>query len=269
MGRSVSIDLAVRVFHTDTGPGAVQLIRLFQTRSHRDRAFRQARITHDCDYSFVHVESPGQISVRWKNKAGPITFCGSGAYAVAGLLFRLFRIRRMTIKGGRYRYGARRDSKSFWLSMPRRRMTLLQTTEDARLFYQPQNGILILEFSTSSQVRDTSKIRRYIQRLDIELHGVCAFSFNRRSRQGVLRYFVPWHGRDEDYVTGSIHQWLTPLVYRIHRVCRQTWTQLSGSLGRLVSSMIPRRVAIRGMYECAQLASKNEEEVRRWLLRRE
>ena len=248
MDRSVSVDLVARVFHDKVRPGAIQCIRLFQTQAHMHRAYRQARIAHDFDCSFVHVESPGRVNVRWKNRAGPITFCGSGAYAVAGLLLRRVRLRRMVINGRHHRYAVRREGAHIWLYMPQRRVTVLQETKDTRLVYDASEGILLIEFPTDRQVRDTRKIRRHIQRLDVELHGVCVFSFDRQRRQGVLRYFVPWHGRDEDYVTGSIHQWLTPLVYRIHRVCRQTWTQLSGSSGTLVSRMAPRQVAIRGAW---------------------
>ena len=108
-------------------------------------------------------------------------------------------------------------------------------------------GIYLLHLQDENLLQSDRWIETYLKQQALAgIHAFCAFVWDDESGRGVLRYFVPWHGRDEDYVTGSIHQYLTPLVNELYKKKEQIWTQLSASGGRIESACLNGQVRLSG-----------------------
>ena len=119
---------------------------------------------------------------------------------------------------------------------------------DRIIYFNTDSGLFFLSLKNPDEIKDNILLKSYqmyiAERFAGDVHGFCAFYWY--GAAGHLRYFTPWHGREEDYVTGSVHQNLTPLVHSLYNAEEQTWIQLSSSKGQVRSVYLDGKVSISG-----------------------
>ena len=245
----------IRAFCGGHHPGSVQVIHLFHTKNDAQAAAYQSQITDEFDHAFVYISLPNTAWITCRNKAGEIQFCGSGAYALAWLMLNDGTSTNAYIHSDYHVLTAQFNNKHCYLTIPNIHPQQMNVLGYEHMFVDMQSGIYLLKLTYLPQLADTLWLQSQIQRLNQhDIHGFCAFYWDRNLNQGQLRYFVPWHGRDEDYVTGSIQQYLTPLVHQLYGVKTQHWQQVSSSSGSLITEYTPAHVRISG--QCHVIENK-------------
>ncbi|MEC4723998.1 hypothetical protein HWQ46_00330 [Shewanella sp. D64] len=264
--------VSIRTFCTENLPGILQLIHFYSSKVRADSAAKNSVVKDQFDHGFVYLNSAHKAAVKWRNKAGKIQFCGSGAYALAWYMLKGETDSQIELNTG-YRtltaewlagsvdFSANSTAKMFsapdgkhcYLSIPCFQPVEVEELEGAgRLFVDSASGIYLLQLDCINTLENTTLLASLVEQLSsFDIHGFCAFYWNGHNNIGKLRYFVPWHGRDEDYVTGSIHQYLTPLVHDLYGSKKQCWQQISSSSGCLISEDYYDHVRISG--QCQQL----------------
>lgn len=259
-----------------TLPGSLQYIHLYSSKARAEFAAANSNVSDGFDHGFVYIESPGKAYVRWRNIAGEIQFCGSGAYALAWHMLKaetvtqvsLHTIHRTLIADSSGDSAAISTNPSIkglntascYLSIPSfhpvevthfSTKTIIDGLEEAgHLYVDCTSGIYLLQLNDSETLTDTTWLGSKIEQLSsLDIHGFCAFNWDSETSSGKLRYFVPWHGRDEDYVTGSIQQYLTSLVHDKYGAQTQHWQQMSSSSGRLLSEYRDSHIRLSGQCE--------------------
>lgn len=245
-----AFDVLVNTFCIDSHFGSKQYLHFFKDKSQLQSRFSSYSVNDEYDHSFIYIENPGLAQVLWKNKAGQIQFCGSGAYALAWIVggvcqLTLFQIHSEFIKLNSRHY-AENTLLEFEAKMPDSSFQFMSR----KIYFNMDSGLFFLSLNSPDEIQDDKLLRNYqlyiTERFANNVHGFCAFYWS--GEEGHLRYFTPWHGRDEDYVTGSIHQNLTPLVHSLYNAEEQTWIQISSSKGQLHSVYLDGKVSIKG--EC-------------------
>jgi predicted PhzF superfamily epimerase YddE/YHI9 len=261
--------VSIRTFCGEHQPGSLQIIHFFSSNEQARCAAQSSKIIDEFDHGFVYVSSADTASVHWRNKAGEIQFCGSGAYALTWMMLQheqvtqaqlhtAYRTLIATLFAGPVHSSAgllanvaahipsAHDGNACYLSIPCYHPVEVEAanvsvkafvTEGAgRLYVDSASGIYLLQLNNVNKLENTAWLTTLIESLSgLDIHGFCAFYWDSKNNSGKLRYFVPWHGRDEDYVTGSIHQYLTPLVHDLYGAQTQNWQQVSSSHGSLTS----------------------------------
>ena len=220
------------------------------------KAFQTLTIDDDYDHTFACQSHDGRILVRWRNKQAEIQLCGSGAFALIfllrqqGVLFPRLHTRHCIVAG-------REHNGHIELKLPRLDCIPVQSTADGKLYSHPESGVMLLAAKSLQQLeqRDWLASNVYAEIFD-KAHGFCVFYWNNANLQGSLRYFVPWYGRDEDYVSGSIHRYLTPLIDSLYQPEQQHWLQASSSPGILSSHCDHDSVFITG--QCKVVSAQTE-----------
>lgn len=237
----------VRVFIGENSDGSLQNVYLFKTKKERDLKFDEKIITDNFDYSFAVVDE-GSVDVRWKNKAGEIQFCGSGAYALSCLVFEAVDFKSFKIKNKFVELKAKKIKNQVVLSFPKAEVKTIKSSVYKNLV----NGVYFEEVESFEELKGFSGDHKHIKQIVFleNPHGYCLFFWDKKNQKGFLRYFCPWHGRDEDSVTGSIQASLTPLVADKYGVKEQAWEQFSKkSSGLLKTKFESEKVFIFGEYE--------------------
>ena len=81
-----ALDVLVNTFCFDSHQGSPQYLHFLRDKSQLYSAFYSYLVNDEYDHSFVYIENPRLAQVLWKNKAGQIQFCGSGAYALTWIM---------------------------------------------------------------------------------------------------------------------------------------------------------------------------------------
>ncbi len=239
----------IRTFCSPELPGSLQYLHFFSNKKKLQEAAENYVIDNEYDHSFIYLESKTMAFVKWKNKAGEIQLCGSGAFAIAWLL-KHYIPSVNTIKSTLYELNIQQQNDCVFVELPHQLVKPYSHNKDLIMFSNPENGIYLLQTLSEEQLITTNWLGNDIKQLAlIDAHGFCAFFWNEKKASGNLRYFVPWHGRNEDYVTGSIHQYLTPLIYDLYNASTQNWQQCSSSPGILTTFYSKKTIRLTGYCE--------------------
>lgn len=243
-----SLDVLVNTFCFESHLGSLQYLHFFRDESHLHTEFPRYLVNDEYDHSFVCYEKSGFAQVLWKNKAGQIQFCGSGAYALACVIGQVCQLDLFKIHSEFIKLNARYCNKGTFLEFSAKMPDSKVQVMDRIIYFNSDSGLFFLCLNNLDDIKDDVLLNSYqlylTERYSDHIHGFCAFYWD--GVLGHLRYFTPWHGRDEDYVTGSVHQNLTPLVNSLYRAKKQTWVQVSSSKGQLRSMCLDDKVIING-----------------------
>ena len=238
-------DILMHVFSDDKLAGSLQHLHIFTNLADSEASFEQTDITDDIDHSFVYFEKDCAY-VRWKNKSGEIQVCGSGAYAVARLFLTNTKNTQVSLVSKYIELAAyKQKNNRVSLSLPIRIAVPCDPIGNHLAFIHSETSIFFVRLESENDLShfDFHAFEKSLDHLE-SIHGLCMFFWNKVEACGSVRYFCPWHGRDEDSVTGSIHMYLTPLIQNLFGVDQQRWTQLSQSGGQLQSKIIEDRVIL-------------------------
>jgi hypothetical protein len=239
--------IAVSAFCGDGMSGSPQFLHLYTEYDAMIAAFVQQNIVDEFDHSFAYFESAERAIVYWKNKAGAIQFCGSAAYGLSWLAITQFDAPALQITSRHISTTAAFNQGCVTMSIPSQKTQHLFTDSDGALFFNSESGVYLLNTPLSIELINYSWLLSYLSDKQLKnAHGFCIFSWRPQRGSGEVRYFVPWYGRIEDHVTGSIHQYLTPLVYELFSVKEQIWVQMSAMRGTLYSRYDNAKVFLSG-----------------------
>ncbi len=229
----ISQPIIVSTFHTSQSPGSKQYLHIFQSLTDRDQALEAATIEDEFDHSFAYLDN-GALHVEWRNKAGIIQFCGSGAYSLAWYFCVHLSLGEVIIKTDTLSLSAAVDeSRNLMLKISKRKAKQFKKESTYQIFTEEGSGVYLVELSNIESVSSSSITKLHQMIGDEDIHGVCAFYWDQSLQKGYLNYYTPRHGRDQDYVTGSIHQYLAAIVENNTGTQKQHWKQLSSSPGEL------------------------------------
>ena len=226
----------VYVFASDICIGSPQVLLFFVNEKDLLYAYRQYVIKEDIDHSFVWKKSEDEFFVLWKNQSGPIEFCGSGAYALASEIRECEGDCVVRIVSHKVNLRLEKKGQNVFLAMHGKLPLQVEGVGEYKLYTYPRTGIYLLQVTSKSELIENKWIGDHIEEIaDKDVHCLCVFYWDEKKAVGHLRYFTPRYGRDEDHVTGSIHQFLTPLVASLYKKPEQEWFQHSGNGGFLYS----------------------------------
>lgn len=240
----------VHSFTDESSPGSPQYLHFFNEKSDWEKACSSLTFSDEFDHSIIYRSSESIFLVQWLNKDGIIQFCGSAAYALAWYAGFEIEMDTVGIHTRHLDLVARKESLQMELNFPEKLVHPLKEILGYPVYGSENDGIYFFDLTKKPGQLKALEIKPFINALqengNIEIHGLCLFDLSNPKGPNELRYFTPWHGRDEDYVTGSIHQYLTPLVHRIKTEKSQNWRQLSSSPGTLFSNIDNYKVILRG-----------------------
>lgn len=233
-------EIVVNAFCSEQLLGSTQYLRFFDNLDDLNQDFNNYKIQDEFDHSFIYYDSNSKsLKAYWKNKSGPIQFCGSAAFALCWLL-NFSKIQKININSKFIESYFLKEETDFYLKFLAKEIIFLKESSLGKLYVNKDSGIFFLEGQEKMLKKPWSFFNDFIkQEKLINIHGFCVFCFNRDKELGKLRYFVPWHGRDEDSVTGSIHQYLTNFIGGDNW---QHWKQK----GELYSKLIGNEVYLKG-----------------------
>jgi hypothetical protein len=241
-------EVLINVFQDDLLLGSPQIMHFFESELELETKFDKYQVENEIDHSFIFFNSPNSAIVKWKNKAGNIQFCGSAAYGISWLVSQFFGAKEFKLYSEKNELSSSTKNGSVYLEIPSILPEALKERDRGNLFLDSESGIYLFQALEESLLLDDQWIKNFLK--DDQLlgaHGFCLFFWDKKKNTGKLRYFTPWHGRDEDYVTGSIHQYLTPLVHQLYGQSDQSWEQISKNGGRLTSSIKDQVVLLKGI----------------------
>jgi predicted PhzF superfamily epimerase YddE/YHI9 len=226
--------IIINTFSTAQSPGSKQFLHLFENASDKDLALLNIDIKDEYDHSFVYLNN-ATAHVTWRNKAGVIQFCGSGAYATAWYFCLKRNMNTLTIKNDYHCLTASvNDNQNLMLKISKRNTGFFKEEKTYRIFTEKNSGVYLIEFFDIEKVTSVSFDQLYEMIGNQEdIHSVCVFYWDKKQARGYLNYYTPRYGRNQDYVTGSIHQYLAGLLQEREGAQNQYWTQLSSSPGEL------------------------------------
>lgn len=243
-----SLDVLVNTFCFDSHLGSLQQLHFFRDKSHLQHEFSRYLVNDEYDHSFIYFEKPALARVLWKNKAGQIQFCGSGAYALAWVIGEVCQLDLFQIHSDCIKLNARHCDEGTFLEFAAKIPDSNVQIMDRKIYFNTASGVYFLCLNNLDEIKNDEFLNNYqlylAKNFVDNIHGFCAFYWD--GVVGHLRYFTPWHGRDEDYVTGSVHQNLTPLVHSLYGAEEQRWIQVSSSKGQLRSMCRGDKVSIDG-----------------------
>lgn len=207
------------------------------------------------------VPRNGHFEIRWFAPAGELELCGHGTLATGYVLLHRLHAGRSTVdfeaRSGKLH--AERDGERIALEFP----VLRPHEERAHDAVADAIGILPTEVWEAPGARGMAVLASPAQVRDLrpDIAGITALPFSAlivtaRGFEGdcdfVSRYFVPKHGIDEDYATGSAHCVLTPYWSGVLGKPRLFARQLSSRGAELWVEDCGERVRIAG--ECVSFA---------------
>lgn len=249
--------IEVRAFCGAGLPGSPQILHLYTDYHVMHSAFLQHAVADEFDHSFVYFEAAERAIAYWKNKAGAIQFCGSAAYGLSWLAITQFDAPALRITSRHISTTAAFAQGAVSMAIPSQKTQRLCSDSDGALFFSSESGVYLLNTQQPIEQLDYSWLLSYLSNKQLKnAHGFCVFTWRRDSGSGDVRYFVPWYGRAEDHVTGSIHQYLTPLVYELFAAKQQSWQQISPSPGALRSRYENAKVFLSGQCRLPHMPSR-------------
>ncbi len=228
-----------RVFSAEGFPGSLQFLHGFSDINEMNTSFEKYYVTDEFDHTFYTKIGETEYGLRFKNKNGEFSLCGSGAYALAMSL----PPDNLVFKTKSSQILVNTENQKTWIGLEIQNVTEVPAFNARRLFYNEDTGVYLMNAHTKEDLCNSTLINTFVADDEIkQKHGLCVFYCEPNSPKAYLRYFSPWHGRDEDYVTGSIHHTLSPLAYKLTHQSKRIWVQNSTSPGIIESEVIESRV---------------------------
>ena len=169
-------------------------------------------ITKDRDYVF-YQRRENTFFVRFKNFGGEFSLCGSGLLALAKQLFGRdkFNTDPIVFRTNKDRF-IKAKIKDDIVSLELVKTPVIKinknTWRSTSAVYLQNIAKKKLLSLTLEQVKNFPGINRW----EDSIGGYCAFFIEADKKMIHLRYFSPWHGRDEDFATLSIFEHLSDLL---------------------------------------------------------
>lgn len=244
----ISSSIEIKVFGADDPlTGVIQVLHPIKEL----KEFDDFKVFDERDHTFFVQSDSDAITCRWKNKAGEIQFCGSGAFALCWYLLKVSKRSELKLNVLNQSLNASIKNDVVILTTQKASSSKVKTKLPYSTFFNLESGIYMVEVSNTQVLQDPIEKDLILKTLEKEsegnIHGLCIF--NLLDFYGELRYFSPWHGRSEDYVTGSIHKYLAPVINEYYGRERVFWKQLSSSPGELESWVRGDQVLISGIAE--------------------
>jgi hypothetical protein len=176
-------------------------------------------VSKDRDYVF-YQQRVNTFYARFKNLGGEFNLCGSGLLALAKHLFNTQQFDDTYIT---FRITLNRFIKAKLVdNIVSLELIKTPVTKINQNTWPSNSGVYIQELSKPElkklTIEDAKRFPK-INNLNHLIGGYCAFSRNNDILH--LRYFTPWHGRNEDYATLSILEHLSYLLepgkYTVHQ----------------------------------------------------
>lgn len=235
----------VETFYSDHFLGSPQFLYFCENETELEQKYLHLKVEDDFDHGLFYL-SGQKAFAAWKNKKGPVEFCGSGAFALAWLVHELFGNYHLEILTKSVTLKARMGRGKVELSLPVHRPEKIIEHDSVEVFTYENSGIYFIRDADNANLKNKSW-EDYVHLLEgKEIKGIGLFQWDNGLALGKVRYFTPWFGRDEDHVTGSIHQYLTPLVDHYFFQGRQLWTQMSARGGVVKSKLMGDQVILEG-----------------------
>ena len=167
-------------------------------------------MSKDRDYVF-YQQRVNTFYARFKNLGGEFNLCGSGLLALAKHLFNTQQFDDTYIT---FRITLNRFIKAKLVdNIVSLELIKTPVTKINQNTWSSNSGVYIQYFTKTELEKltiDDAKSFPKIHNLNHLIGGYCAFSRNNEKLH--LRYFTPWHGRDEDFATLSILEHLSDLL---------------------------------------------------------
>jgi len=221
----------VKVFGSDSYEGVSQFLVECSDQGDLNQTVKSFEIDTCFDYTFFCKDSDNNYMVRWKNKAGDFSFCGSGAYALSEHLLKDNSDEKLILKSKDHVFRAFKVNGQISLEIRKKIARYVGHLDVGDIYYENSTGICLLRLKNPLDQFQNFTDFNVTDDFALDVHSLCVFYWNKELGRGDLRYFVPRYGRDEDYVTGSVHEVLTPLVAKLEGVNSQIWYQLSSLPG--------------------------------------
>ncbi|MEM7645675.1 MAG: hypothetical protein AAF203_02085 [Pseudomonadota bacterium] len=222
---------STHVFCASLKQGSQQFLYCFDNIDEMNHQFNTSSFEDDFDHGFFYQDSSNSVRVRWKNRAGEIQLCGSGAFALNCYLQSKIKNQCWWMSNDFFKIKGDWQSGKATISLP----SSAPSTVKPDLWYHHQTGIYFQKVSNLESLKSHLILKDFLKQNHQQPHGYCAFYWNSEKKRGTLRYFCPWHGRNEDSVTGSIQRHLNPLIQNLTGQKEQKWTQLSHNGGQLTT----------------------------------
>jgi predicted PhzF superfamily epimerase YddE/YHI9 len=238
--------LRICVFSTMHLKGSIQFITFVSSKSLLEKT--SCHMLPNIDYTLAYFDGINQVDVIWKNHQNIIQFCGSAAYGISHYLLHTLGLPNLSIRAPNLTLKANNDS-DVTLKIPAKKINLHTTNfiDLGRLYHHQESGIYFLEVDNKSTLERLHWTVQDLYALPLEdSHGFCVFHWQSSTNTGYVRYFTPWHGRNEDSVTASIQSYLTPFIAYKHGIYCQSWYQLSRNGGHMKTSIVDDKVHIQG-----------------------
>ena len=186
-------------------------------------------VSKDRDYIF-YQQRINTFFVRFKNLGGEFSLCGSGLLALAQ---HLFCTKKLDEKNISFRTILDRFFKANLVdnivSLELIKSPLTKINQNT---WRSTSGVYIQELSKLELERLTLEYAKSFPKTNNLNHligGYCGFTKSNQTLH--IRYFSPWHGRDEDYATLSIFEHLGDLLEPGKYTVYQNVHQFSCSVG--------------------------------------
>lgn len=234
------IDYQWRAFFSESCQGDVHFIhQVFK----KEDFLKKYHFTDEYDHSVIYRQGT-EVYVRWFNHRGEFQFCGTGAFCIGHLLEE--KGLELKIKG-KFKSATFCQGKLSFLEkivLPRREKLIFPKRKH---FFNLENQVHLIEVSPE-ELRDFKLTQEVEEKYEEQKAGALVlFNFSLEKKRGLVRYFTPWYGRREDIVTGSVHQYLTPLVNQLYQVEFQQWEQCSEKGGLLQTEYRQGHVFLAGI----------------------
>ena len=231
-------------------PGAKCFVYLFEDYNKYINFHKNLEVIDEFDHCILIKRNDDEVELVAKNRNGYIEFCGSATYAACTILLKELKLKNLSIKLEKKLLYSYFENNEIFLEF-KNYYQLNDFLIEKSQFIHKSSGIYFKELKDKSELSNDQLLKAIIsswEKSTITIHGACFFHYD---KVGSIRYFVPWHGREEDYITGSIHQYLTPFVFETKNIEEQVWYQLSSSPGILYSKINKDIVKIKGevLYE--------------------
>lgn len=241
--------ITMNVFSTKTLYGSRQSILLVNAKCLITEPIQTTQ--PGIDYTIAYFDGKNKANVVWRNHQTMIRFCGSAAYAISYYLLHKYQIPNLTIQSPHVTLHADYDlDVSLYIPSDTMLPAKVQPFDEGCLFFQPISNVYFLETNDLDAFHQLNWTKDELYGLPLHNpHGFSCFYWHDETKTGYVRYFTPWHGREEDSVTGSIQACLTPYVAKTYGCTNQTWIQRSFNGGQLSSSWMGDKVRLQGNCE--------------------
>lgn len=238
----------VNTFCCESEPGSMQVVHSIADRETFDQVESVfPKPTDEFDHSYVYLQDERTLLTKWRNKACFIQCCGSGAYACAWLYHRNTGSREFKVIGEHVTLECQVVGGKLELKLPQTLPLPIEDILNMPVFMDETSGILFVQLASKQAVQNGHWLQNENPKNFLgNASALCIFAWDQPRGEGVVRYFTPRFGRDEDYVTGSVHRYLTPLVHNLFGATQQRWNQLSSHPGCLNSRLENNCVYISG-----------------------